>query len=171
MEGLKKELSAILAAFGDESVLLLREYHEQAGQVATGTTLSEFMTEQEETDTGLKQTIFGSDYVYFLEHGRGPGGFPPVDMIRQWAEAKGLFRGVEKQYQRNSIAYLIGRKIAQEGSFLYRNKQTFSGFESPIGSVFNDERMEKLKEELGAAFVPFINSQVVKAYMEESSDV
>jgi hypothetical protein len=171
MEGLKKELSAILAAFGEQSVLLLKQSHIDAGQVATGAALEQFTTEQEETESGLKQIIYGSDYVYYLEHGRGPGKFPPLDAIRQWAETKGLCAGLQKEYQKKSIAYLIGRKIANEGSFLFRNKTTFSGFQSPIGSVFNEERMKALSDQLGVAFIPFIQSTILEGYTKEEQDV
>lgn len=164
MEGLRKNLRAILAAFGDESVELLRRYHQEAGQVATGETLASFASEQKEDADGIRLFVTGADHVYFNEHGRGPGGFPPIDLLKRWAEVKGIFAGVEKEYQKNSIVYLIGRKIATQGSYLFRNKKTFAGFESPIGSAFTDARIQQLKKELGDEFNVFMNSEILKKY-------
>jgi len=52
-----------------------------------------------------------------LEHGRRPGKFPPVTNIRDWVRSK---LGIEEN-KVNSIAYLIGRKIANDGTEVYKD--------------------------------------------------
>lgn len=60
-----------------------------------------------------------ADYWYYVEHGRGPGKFPPPPAIRNWIEvkpvnptpdARGRIPTVEQ------LTFLIGRKISQEGT-------------------------------------------------------
>lgn len=55
-----------------------------------------------------------------LETGRGPGKVPKgfYKIIRQWVEDKGI--QVKKP---DSFAYLVARKIAKEGTELYRNRK------------------------------------------------
>lgn len=59
-----------------------------------------------------------ADYWKYVEYGRKPGKFPPIDKILGWVKAKpvlprpmnGLREPSEKQ-----IAFLIARKIARDG--------------------------------------------------------
>lgn len=52
-------------------------------------------------------------YVEFVEHGRRPGKFPPIDPIRKWVRR---VLGITGAAQIRSVAYLVGRKIAQRGT-------------------------------------------------------
>ena len=63
--------------------------------------------------------------------GRGPGGFPPMDAIVQWIKDKGLqlrdfttgrFKAKTDTNYRQA-AYLIGRKIASQGTDIYKGKR------------------------------------------------
>lgn len=52
-----------------------------------------------------------SESLYFVEHGRGPGKFPPVDVMMDWAEKRvSLPRDIE------SLAYLAGRHVSLHGT-------------------------------------------------------
>ena len=60
-----------------------------------------------------------ADYGKYVENGRGPGKFPPMDKIREWIEIK----PVEIQPGMNGrtpsidqLTFLISRKIANEGT-------------------------------------------------------
>ena len=35
-------------------------------------------------------TIYGASHVFAVEYGRGPGGFPNVESLRQWVVNKGI---------------------------------------------------------------------------------
>jgi hypothetical protein len=60
---------------------------------------------------GFYLEITSESYLLNVDEGRRPGGkFPPVDQIRDWAEAKGIRIGTLDQ-----TAYVIGRAIAQHG--------------------------------------------------------
>ena len=60
-----------------------------------------------------------ADYWYYVEHGRGPGKFPPPPAIKNWIEIKPVnpLPGVNgKTPTVEQLAFLIGRKIANEGT-------------------------------------------------------
>jgi hypothetical protein len=62
--------------------------------------------------------IIGSTWAYItvLEDGRKPGKMPPPTIIEKWMNDKPIGTDIP----RSSLAYLIARKIGQEGSLLYR---------------------------------------------------
>lgn len=90
--------------------------HEAAGQVASGMTKGSLKVEMSE-DGGV---LWGRQAFAVLETGRGPGKVPKgfYKIIRQWVEDKGI--QVKKP---DSFAYLVARKIAKEGTELYRNRK------------------------------------------------
>lgn len=62
--------------------------------------------------------------VEVIENGRKPGRFPPVDIIRAWVGRKFAIADLKI---RNSVAYLVGRKIAMRGiigKFVFKNTFT-----------------------------------------------
>jgi len=83
--------------------------------------------------------------------GRPPGGFPPVDVIKQWIKDKGLIlrdftTGQFKSKSESNLdktAYLIGRKIAEKGTDIYLNKREPIDIDSIVDNKF-DYRMEDL---------------------------
>ena len=90
--------------------------HEAAGQVASGRTKGSLKVEMSE-DGGV---LWGRQAFAVLETGRGPGKVPKgfYKIIRQWVEDKGI--QVKKP---DSFAYLVARKIAKDGTELYRNRK------------------------------------------------
>ena len=59
------------------------------------------------------------DYWKWVEEGRGPGKFPPLDKIEEWIRIKPIApypdsRGIVPS--NSQLAFLIGRKIAEEGT-------------------------------------------------------
>jgi hypothetical protein len=60
-----------------------------------------------------------ADYWQFLEHGRGPGKFPPPPAIRNWIEVKPVQPYPDSRGRIptvDQLTFLIGRKIAEEGT-------------------------------------------------------
>lgn len=61
--------------------------------------------------------VYSLDYIYYLEKGRKPGKRPPRSAIRQWIDDKGITPdGISK----DSLAFLIQRKIGEEGNTVYQ---------------------------------------------------
>lgn len=59
-------------------------------------------------------TSLGVFYLEFLNRGRPPGKFPPIAAIEKWLSDKGL----------DIPAFLVARKIAREGTAIYKNRIT-----------------------------------------------
>lgn len=87
--------------------------HMRAGQKASGKTIASLRTVVE----GDEGTLYGRKAFGTLETGRRGGKVPKgfYHIILQWMKDKGI--QVEKP---KSFAYLVARKIAREGTKLYR---------------------------------------------------
>lgn len=115
-----------------------------------------------------------ADYYYWVDKGRGPGKAPPLQpsVIANWITARGIkfqpknLKAVvhRKNYnaaaadarQQKSLAFLIGRKIARQGT-----KGT--GF---FSSVVTPELIDKLKADLQPAFQTDIQIKVTELVNE-----
>jgi hypothetical protein len=87
-------------------------------------------------ESGL--TIFSTEkYFTILETGRGPGKRPPISAIEDWVKNKPIASDINPR----SLAFLIARKIGEEGSLLYRQ-----GGKSGVISDFINET--KIQEDL-----------------------
>ncbi|OXA85200.1 hypothetical protein [Flavobacterium hibernum] len=58
-----------------------------------------------------KATLFGYEYLA----GRRAGKMPPIEAIEKWLEQKGI-KPIESTMKISTLAYLIARKIAKEGT-------------------------------------------------------
>lgn len=110
------------------------------GRNASGRTI-----ESMHIDKGDKSiTLFGRKAFGTLETGRGPGNVPKgfYGIIKQWVIDKGLSFSTDRE--RNSFAYLVSRKIANEGTKLYRN-----GGDADIYSKEIPKTISSIKNRLG----------------------
>jgi hypothetical protein len=57
------------------------------------------------------------NYLMTLETGRGPGKPPPTEPILKWIQQRGIN---PDDISQKSLAYLIARKIGNEGSLVFR---------------------------------------------------
>jgi hypothetical protein len=104
-------------------------------------------------------TIFSSEkYFTVLETGRKPGKRPPISVIEQWIKDKPIASDINPK----SLAFLIARKIGEEGSLLYRQ----GGKSGVISDFINNERIKEdlidnLNEKFRDAVInEFINKSV-----------
>lgn len=116
------------------------ENHRNAGQVASGMTIASLKVEITE-DGGV---LWGRSAFGTLETGRKGGKVPAGfwKIIRQWMDDKGI--QVEKP---DSFAYLVARKIAREGTQLFRN-----GGRSDIYSPEVKDTVERVSDGIGILF-------------------
>lgn len=116
------------------------ENHRNAGQVASGRTIASLKVEITE-DGGV---LWGRSAFGTLETGRKGGKVPAGfwKIIRQWMDDKGI--QVEKP---GSFAYLVARKIAKEGTQLFRN-----GGRSDIYSPEVKDTVERVSDGIGILF-------------------
>lgn len=122
------------------------------GRNASGRTI-----ESMHIDKGDKSiTLFGRKAFGTLETGRGPGNVPKgfYGIIKQWVIDKGLSFSTDRE--RNSFAYLVSRKIANEGTKLYRNggdddiyskeiPKTISSIKNRLGIMMKAEVVNSIK--------------------------
>ncbi len=71
--------------------------------------------------------LSGADYIKYLIFGRAPGKFPPPDAMLDYVEKNpDIFakaKEVFKYLTQKGLAYMIGRKLAREGSDIYQGKK------------------------------------------------
>lgn len=116
------------------------ENHKEAKQVASGRTIASMKVEVTE-DGGV---LWGRSPFGTLETGRKPGKVPAGfwKIIRQWMDDKGI--QVQKP---DSFAYLVARKIANEGTQLFRN-----GGRDDIYSPEVKDTVERVSQGIGILF-------------------
>lgn len=86
------------------------------GKVATGN-LSNFTTEIQQDNRWFSIIFNLQDYWKYVENGRKPGKFPPIDVITRWIQVKPIIPKAinNKIPTTKQLAFLIGRSIAENG--------------------------------------------------------
>ena len=113
---------------------------DSSGRRASGRTSESMRTDVSE-DRGV---LFGRMAFCTLETGRKPGKVPVgfYQIIKQWVIDKGI--SFDSQSERNSFAYLVSRKIAREGTQLYRR-----GADTDVYTAEVPETISRIKDRVG----------------------
>lgn len=114
-----RNLKEALETYGQ---VLEEQYREQiasTGAFASGKLFDSVHHIVTVDDHTIDLSLSLEDYWKWVEEGRGPGKFPPLDKIEEWIRIKPVApypdsRG--KVPSNKQLAFLIGRKIAQEGT-------------------------------------------------------
>ena len=112
---------------------------------------------------GTRLIVTGEDYIYYLEAGRRNGKRPPKQAIREWIESKPSAQAnfgwnQLKEYQKNSIVYLIQRKIGQKGTTIFEQ-----GGSDLISAVINRDIIEFIQTKLLEGF----NTETVQSFRSQ----
>jgi hypothetical protein len=103
-------------------------------------------------------TIFSSEkYFTVLETGRKPGKMPPISAIEEWVRNKPIASDINPR----SLAFLIARKIGEEGSLLYRQ----GGKSGVISDFINDQ---KIKEDLVDLLDDNFREAIINEFIKKS---
>ncbi|QIX61853.1 hypothetical protein HER32_11940 [Hymenobacter sp. BT18] len=157
-----------LETFGAEAVSLIQQNIRSKAVTrfgamnASGRSAASIRHEVTEREDGLTLTIYGIDYALHLEYGRGPGKFPSLLAIKEWIGAKGIVPKPDAKGRAvsvDSLAYLIGRKIAREGTILHQQKQP-SGI---LADALNGPALGILERKLMPALVEHVTSVLLQA--------
>jgi hypothetical protein len=114
-----KNLKEALETYGQ---VLEDEYREQiadAGAFASGQFFDSIRHMLIIEDRTYELVLSLEDYWKYIEEGRGPGKFPPLDKIEEWIRIKPIspYPDAKGRVPSNKqLAFLIGRKIAEEGT-------------------------------------------------------
>lgn len=130
--------------------------HDELGMRASG----DFANSLEVEGKGLTVKLFGFDYVEYLVDGRGPGNFPPISAIEQWIDDKGL-SAVEADISVSSLAFLIARKIANEGTEYFKQGGT-----DLLDSVITPQRIQSIIDKVSVFRVAEFTSRFTNLFQE-----
>lgn len=85
--------------------------------------VSSFRWEVDDTEG----TLYAADYFKYLIYGRGPGKAPPPDKMLAWVQANPdtleRAKQVFKYITESGLAYIVGQKIAREGTDIFKGKK------------------------------------------------
>lgn len=115
--------------------------------------------------TERKLTVYAAKHAGAVENGRKPtqqsGDGQLRRAIRRWIDSKGITPKPDRNgrpVSKDSLAYMIARKIHNEGTLLHRGTD-FYGRNKPtriINGVVQDGRIDDLKRDLITSFVSSI---------------
>lgn len=90
---------------------------ENDGKSATGNLIQSIETSIKISGSTINIVLNVADYFQWVENGRNPGKFPPIAAIKQWIHDKPIIPEERngKLPTEDQLAFLIGRKIAEEG--------------------------------------------------------
>lgn len=92
--------------------------------------------------SGSQYSLIGLDYLEYLNRGRAPGKYPPIEAIARWVEFKNIIAN----------PYLIARKIAQEGTEIYKDRSK---------GIMLEEKIIVLQDNINEQLPNFIRDKIV----------
>lgn len=131
----------------------LTKRHIELGMRSSGNWAQEKIVEASEGGSVLTARIEAPKYTEQLQFGRKPGKFPPLAAIEQWINDKGITPDIPIR----SLAFLIARKIANEGTQYFKDGGT-----DLIDSVVTPQRIDSIIAQVGIINVDAIVSGFVK---------
>lgn len=147
--------------FNKEAIEEMRTQLDRNKITASGTTKRELTSEA----TNYRSTIEGVDYMRWQEDGRGAtrntGDGSLKEKILEWIDDKPipLFRDRKGRFmEKKTMAFLIARKIHQEGTLLHRLGEHVDVF----SNVLTEERVNDLIDQLGINFEAEVRSDLIK---------
>lgn len=155
----------VINQFGDKLVNDIRASLDSSGSTASGKTKQSIRYEF----NGNSFKLYGRAYIGALEFGRGKAnsgqGGSLKDAIRAWIDQKGIIPS--GNISKNSLAFLIARKINNEGDLLFRTGKNYQGQSKPtqiISGVINDGRIKQLSESILFQIVQQTKTELKDAY-------
>jgi hypothetical protein len=134
----------------------LIQKHFELGMSSSGKWRKSLKTEVYLKDNNrLVAQITGLNYTEQLAFGRRPGKFPPISAIEQWIKDKPI-NFIETEISISSLAFLIARKIATEGTKYFQQGGT-----DLIQSVVTPERIQRILDSVGNAYIQPIVSGLI----------
>jgi hypothetical protein len=120
----------------DDIATDLAAKHIELGMKASGRWLDSL--EVQVSDDNAK--LLANNYTRQLVNGRAGGSFPPIESIKQWIQDK----GIQSDIPVSSLAFLIARKIAREGTEYFKQGGT-----DLVESVITPQRIQRIIDLVG----------------------
>ena len=110
-------IQRVLEALGDQITDVYRRKLYDGNSNASGL-LGNSLSCIVKTEDGIYDLYISiQDYWKYVEYGRSPGKFPPIDAIRQWIQVKPVIPNIRngKLPTIDQLTFLISRSIARNG--------------------------------------------------------
>ena len=156
-------LERVLNEFADRFIELARGYLQNNNTNASGELSQSLEKIVEIGEDSYSVKIGLADYWTYVEHGRGPGKFPPPPAIKSWIEIKPVNPNPMangKTPTVEQLTFLIGRKIAREGT-------TPQPFFEPAKELVIREFSDAIDKAVEADVEAFIDDAVTR-FMEKT---
>lgn len=135
-----------------EIAIDMAEKHIQLGMKASGEWLDSLEVEATETSVKLK----ANHYTRQLVSGRAGGSFPPIDAIKKWINDKNIIANIQGNITVSSLAFLIARKIAREGTEYFKQGGT-----DLVDAIVTPERIQSIIDKVGVSLTNSFASVLV----------
>ena len=113
------EFLATLDEYAERAKELYKRQLTDKGINASYKLLNSVETTVKRNDDEFIVSINLEDYWIFVENGRGPGKFPPIDKILEWIRVKPVIPYSDSRGRlptEEQLAFLIARKISEQGT-------------------------------------------------------
>jgi hypothetical protein len=113
--------------FGSDYVRVLTALLKKEGKSASGALINSLDYRIQETAQDISIIIQANEYLQFVDRGRKPGKYPPIQAISKWASLKGISQDAVFPIARS--IYKFGIKptnVIQRTNNEFFNSQTFA---------------------------------------------
>ena len=113
------EFLATLNEYAEKAKELYKRKLTDKGINASYKLLNSVETTVKRNDDEFTVTINLEDYWIYVENGRGPGKFPPIDKILEWIRVKPVIPYTDSRGRlptEEQLAFLISRKMGEQGT-------------------------------------------------------
>ena len=133
------EFLATLDEYAQKAEELYKRKLTDKGINASYKLLNSVETVVRRNDDEFTVTINLEDYWIYVENGRGPGKFPPIDKILEWIRVKPVIPYSDSRGRlptEEQLAFLISRKISEQGTepkrVLYETVEELNRYYLPL---------------------------------------
>ena len=133
------EFLATLDEYAEKAKELYKRKLTDKGINASYKLLNSVETVVRRNDDEFTVTINLEDYWIYVENGRGPGKFPPIDKILEWIRVKPVIPYSDSRGRlptEEQLAFLISRKISEQGTepkrVLYETVEELNRYYLPL---------------------------------------
>ena len=154
-------LQAVLLEYGKEvrNQYQLNLIH--SDRVASGELLNSCEFDLKLTDKTYQVRLELADYWKYVEYGRNPGKFPPTSKILDWIMIKPVIPRPDRNGKLptpKQLAFLIGRKIANEG---YEGSKDLEKANDSLIKRYEPKIVAALAKDLGTYMQKFVIEKVL----------
>ena len=149
------EFLATLDEYAERAKELYKRKLTDKGINASYKLLNSVETVVRRNDDEFTVTINLEDYWIYVENGRGPGKFPPIDKILEWISVKPVIPYSDNRGRlptEEQLAFLIARKIANEGTegrkVLYETVEELNRYYLPLLQKALDDDFARFSYEI-----------------------